>query len=76
MIELTFLTELIIKEVHQKNAKLITVVFFLDKEFQFQPYVCNGSHDVLMMSKNLSDILNINGLDYCRIIAELVKGKL
>ena len=76
MIELTFLTELIIKEVHQKNAKLITVVFFLDKEFQFQPYVCNGSHYVLMMSKNLSDILNINGLDYCRIIAELVKGKL
>ena len=23
---------------------------FLDKEFKFQPYVCNGCHDVLIMS--------------------------
>ena len=30
--------------------------YFLDKEFNFQPYVCNGCRDVLMMSMNLSDI--------------------
>ena len=39
--------------------------------FKFQPDVCNGCHDVLMMSVNLSDIvfLNIRGADYyCFII--------
>ena len=29
---------------------------FLYKEFNFQPDVCNGYHDELMMSMNLSDI--------------------
>ena len=45
---------------------------FLDKGFKFQPDVCNGCYDLLMMSVNLSDvaILNIHGVDYyfiCRI---------
>ena len=36
-------------------------------EFKFQPYVCNGYHNLLMMSINLNNIatLNINGADYC-----------
>ena len=44
--------------------------YFLDKKFKFQPYVCNGYHDVLMISMNLSDIaiININDVDYCCII--------
>ena len=29
---------------------------FLNKGFNFQPYPCNGCHDVLMMFMNLSDI--------------------
>ena len=39
---------------------------FLDKEFRFQLLVCNGCHDVLMMSISLNDnaILNINSADY------------
>ena len=39
--------------------------YFLDKDFNFQLYVCNGCHDLLMMSLNLSDIavLNIKNLD-------------
>ena len=39
---------------------------FLDKGFKFQSDVCNGCHDVLMMSMNLCDIaiLNIHGVDY------------
>ena len=28
---------------------------FLDKGFKSQPYVCNGCHDVLMMSINFND---------------------
>ena len=43
---------------------------FLGKGFKFQPHVCNGCHDVLMMSMSLSniDMLNIHGADYrCNI---------
>ena len=42
----------------------------LDKGFKFQPDVCNGCHDVLMMYMNLGNIaiLNINGA-YYRCIA-------
>ena len=29
---------------------------FLNKGFEFQSYVCNRCHDLLMMSINLSDI--------------------
>ena len=30
--------------------------YFLHKGFKFQPNVCNGCHDLLMMYMNLSDI--------------------
>ena len=30
--------------------------YFLDKRYKFQPYVCNGCHDVLVMSMNLGNI--------------------
>ena len=29
---------------------------FLNKGFKFQPNVCNGCHDLLMMSMDLSDL--------------------
>ena len=40
--------------------------YFVDKCFMFQPDVCKGCHNVLMISMNLSDIaiLNIHGVDY------------
>ena len=43
----------------------------MDNRFKFQPYICNGCHDVLIMSMNLDDIaiLNINGADYRCVIA-------
>ena len=37
---------------HQKSAIFVTIGIF-DKEFKFQTYVCNGCHDVLIMSINL-----------------------
>ena len=30
--------------------------YFLDKRFRFQPDVCNGCHDVLMMSSDKSTL--------------------
>ena len=57
MIELTFLKELmLIRHVNQKSAVFCHYWHFLDKGFHFQAHVCNGSHDLLMMSMNLSNI--------------------
>ena len=48
-----------------KCATFATIVISLDKGFKFQPYVCNGCHDKLLMSINLNNIaiLNMNGAD-------------
>ena len=52
MTELTFLKVLmLIRQLHQKSVLFVTIGF-LDKEFKFQPDVCNECHDVLMMSMN------------------------
>ena len=39
---------------------------FLNRGFKFQPNICNRSHDLLMMSMNLSSIAiwNIKDSDY------------
>ena len=49
--------------------------YFLNKGFKFQSYVCNGCHDLLTMSMNLSDIaiLKSKGADYCCIISRISK---
>ena len=52
------------------KSKRCVIRHSLDKGFQFQPNVCNGCHDLLMMSMNLSDtaILNIKRSDHrCNI---------
>ena len=55
----------------------VTVGFFLDKGFTFQPHVCNGHHELLMMSMKLRNIaiLNINGADYHCFINGISKNK-
>ena len=62
-----------------KECDICHYWYFLDKGFKFQPDVCNGSHDLLMISMKLSDIaiLNIHGLLIIVVLlAELVKVKL
>ena len=58
-----------------KECNICHYCFFLDKGFKFQPNVCDGYHDLLMMSMNLSDIgiLNIKDSYYLFIIRELAK---
>ena len=50
---------------------------FLNKEFLFQRYICNGCYDALMLSMNLGDIgiLNINGADSCCIITAISESE-
>ena len=45
--------------------------YFLNERFKFKPNVRNRSHDLLMMSMSLSDIvvLNFKSVDYCYIIS-------
>ena len=51
--------------------------YFLNKDFKFQPNICNRCHDLLMMSINVSDIaiLNIKGSDYHCIIRRISKSE-
>ena len=46
---------------------------FLSKRFMFKPNVCNGCHDIIMMSINNNSIaiLNINGVYCCYIIVAI-----
>ena len=53
MKELTFLKELILINHAQQECNICNYWYFLDKGFKFHPYICNGCHDVLMMSMNL-----------------------
>ena len=50
---------------------------FLNKDFKFQPNVCNRWHDLLMMSISLSDIsiLDIKSNDYYCIISGIGKNE-
>ena len=57
MTELTFLKELmlIIHTSKSSNFDICHYSYFLEKEFMFQPHLCNWCYE-LMMSMNLSDI--------------------
>ena len=70
MIELRFLKELVLVNKASESKEFdICHYCFLDKGFKLQPNVCNGFHDVLMMSINLIDIIwNTDGVDYLCII--------
>ena len=43
-----------------KECDICHYWYFLNKGFNFQSNVCNGCHDLLMMSMNLSDIAFLN----------------
>ena len=52
-------------------------MYFVDKQFNFQPDVCNRCYDVLMMSINLKyvTVLNIKGADYHCINSRISKSE-
>ena len=57
------------------ESKKCDICHYWDKAFKFQTDVCNGFHDLLMMSMNLSNILNINCNDYHCIIKKISKSE-
>ena len=77
MIEMTLLIELILtKQVHKNGARFYNHWYSLNKEFNFETYVCNRCHDFIMSMK-LSNItiLKIKNADYFCIITGISKGK-
>ena len=62
-------------ESKSKECDISHYWFFLNKGSKFHPDVCNGCHDLLMMSMNLNSIviLNIKGADYCCVSSGIRK---
>ena len=59
---------MLIKQVNEKSMIFVTIGIF---QKTFQPYVCNGYHDVLMMPINLRHIaiLKMHAVGYRCIIS-------
>ena len=58
-----------------KQCDICHYWYFVDKGFKFQPNVCNGCPDLLMLSMNLSD-QTLKVLVMAVLLAELPKLKL
>ena len=50
--------------------------YFKDNGYKFEPYVCNGCHDISMMAYELENIavLNVKGVDYRCVIWNMSKN--
>ena len=59
-----------------KSRKCMTCSFF-NHGFKLQNYVCNGSHDLTMLSVNISDIviITVKNVDYRCIIHNISKSE-
>ena len=61
-----------------KTRKCMTCHYsFFNHGFKIQNYVCNGSHDLTMLSVNISDIviITVKNVDYRCIIHNISKSE-
>ena len=51
-------------DINQTNASkecdICHYWYFLDKNFKYEPYLCNGCHDLMQKSMNLNDVIKRN----------------
>ena len=49
-----------------KECDICYYCYFLDKNFSYEPYLCNRCHDLMQKAMNFNDaaIVSINGNDY------------
>ena len=49
-----------------KECDICHYRYFLDKGFKYEPYLCNGCHDLMQKAMNLNDvvIVSFKGSDY------------
>ena len=50
---------------HQKSVIFATIGIFLNKNLSYEPYLCNGCHDLMQKAMNMNDIaiVSIKGND-------------
>ena len=50
--------------------------YFKDITYKFQPYVCNGCHDISMITYELKNIaiLNVKSIDYRCVLWNMSKN--
>ena len=58
-----------------KKRIICHYLYFIDKGFSIQLAVCNGCHDIRMISIDLNSILIINRIDCCCIINIITKSE-
>ena len=65
------------KITESKECDICYYQYFLNKGFKFQPNICNRFHNLLMMSRSLSDIvvLNIKSANFRCIISGIMKNE-
>ena len=58
MIGFIFQKELILtKQMHQKEGVISVIIGdFFSKNFNDEPYLCNGCHDLIQKAKNFNDV--------------------
>ena len=56
---------------------MICRYWFFNHGFKFQDSVCNGCHDLTILSVNIRDIaiITVNNVDYCCIIHNTSKSE-
>ena len=56
----------LIKQIYQKNLSFVTIGFFKDIGFKYEPYLCNGCHDLKQkaMSFNNAAVAYVKGNAY------------
>ena len=64
-------------ESNKSRECMICHYWFFNHGFKFQDYVCNGCHDLKMLSVNISDIVitTVKNVDYCCIIYNISKSE-
>ena len=40
----------------QKECNICQYWFFSDKDFKYEPYLCNGCHDLMQKAMNFNDV--------------------
>ena len=62
-----------------KSSKecMICHYWFFNHGFEFQDSICNGCHDLAMLSANISNIaiITVKNVDYCSIIHNISKSE-
>ena len=66
MKELIFLKELILISQTNQECDICHYWYFLGKDFNSEPYLCNGCHDLMQKAMNFNDVavVCIKGSDY------------